>query len=147
MKSAVFTQHDSDELRDQVSDETGLDCTADLFDPNTNKYRKNRDVARQEQKQETDVNWILSRFGLGASKQVQYGDTTGLELDLTRAYSLMHEIDQAMDKLSPAMRKEFPDRETLVLAIANGDFERKAKELEEAAKVPPVAPTPETPPA
>lgn len=85
-----------------------------------------KDTARQEHKKETDVNFILGRFGLGSQFPGQFGEVD-YNIDLQAAYAVTEEVEAAHSKLPPSLRKKYPSWEHVLTAINNGTFEAELK--------------------
>lgn len=107
MQPAIRTQ--VDELQDQYSDEAGLDCSGD------------KDMARQEFKEEADVNTILLRFGLGASHGLPktFGETD-YDLDLQNALHAIRDAKAAHSRLPEELKADYPTWQSFLNAVESG---------------------------
>lgn len=115
------TQHDQDQ--DVYSLASGLD-TSDL-----------PDRARQEMKADTDVNTILSRFGIGSLQhQVSFGEVD-FTLDLQQALAAVRSAETAYNALPEHVRAKYPDWLRVINAINN----RELDTLEQPPTPPPPA--------
>lgn len=93
----------------------------------------NKDMARQEQKDESDLHYMLTRFGVtqprGAPMYGEYDDT----LDLQEAINATREARAAYKELPQELRNKFTSMEHLLDAIANGSLvikDEKAPEVQ-----------------
>lgn len=97
----------------------------------------NKDRSRQEYKDEADINYMLSRFGItqprGAPVYGEWDDT----LDLQTAIESVREAHAAYRRVPQELRNKFSSMEELLLALNNGSLVIKDNKLEE--------PTPPTP--
>lgn len=123
MQRANRTQHD--DKQDAISHASGIDCSTQ------------DDTARQEFKDEADVNLMLGRYGVGLpQKQITYGETD-FDLDLQTALEAVNTARTAYRELPPELRKMYPSWQTLLNALETGalkfDFSKKT--------VPPETPT------
>lgn len=99
----------------------------------------NKDVTRQEFKDEADINYMLSRFGItqprGTPTYGEWDDT----VDLQSALQSVHDARVAYKELPQNLRDKFPRMEDLLTAVENGSLVIKN---EEAPKEPtPTLPT------
>lgn len=95
MHPAIRTQASAGAGNDSFSLDAGTD-TSDL-----------PDLARQEFKDEADVNWILARFGVhGPSRQVVYGEVD-YTIDLQQAYALVDDVEHALRRMPQHLRTQF----------------------------------------
>lgn len=100
----------TDGLNEQMSYETGLDCSA------------LPDLARQEFKAETDVNNILARYGIdGVKRQPEYGEVD-FNLDLQTSLESIREAERALRKLPTELRGKYSTWERLLDGAFNGEF-------------------------
>lgn len=151
MHPPLYTQGERMRIALAVSQATQTDAShgVELLDEPTNTIRENVDRTRQEDAQDADINYILSRFGVGAPQRpIQYG-RVDYDMDLATAYSVLHEAELAHSRLTRTMRERYPTVQDMLNGIAKGDLiedlkiEREA--AEEAAAKPPIPPEP--PPA
>lgn len=82
----------------------------------------NKDVARQEFKEEADINYMLSRFGItqqrGAPTYGMWDDT----IDLQSALQSVHDARLAYRRLPDNLRAKFTRMEDLLTALENGSL-------------------------
>lgn len=82
----------------------------------------NKDTARQEFKDEADVNYMLSRFGItqprGAPTYGEWDDS----ITLQSAIEAVAEAREGYNTLPEEMRKKFPSMEAMLTAIQNGSL-------------------------
>lgn len=99
----------------------------------------NPDMTDQSGKDEADINYMLSRFGItqprGAPTYGQWDDT----IDLQQAIESVRLAKFAFDELPKELRDKFPNMAELVRAVDNGSLVIKDKDPE------PVNPEPATP--
>lgn len=108
---AIRTQ--IDELDEAYSIATALDCS-DM-----------PDLARQEFKDETDVNKILARYGVNAPmREAQYGLEVDYNLDLQQSLAAIYAAQDAIRKLPPDLRAKYPDWQTAMQGIYNGTLQK-----------------------
>lgn len=122
MQPAIRTQ--TDELQDSYSKLTALDCS-DL-----------PDRTRQEFKEETDVNYILTRYGANAPlTQAIYGEVD-YNMDLQQSLAAIETAQDAVRKLPWALRDKYYHWEMLMEGMRSGEFKKDldAHLAEERAK-------------
>lgn len=111
MEPEIRTQADG--LGDIVSLQTGLDCST------------MPDLARQEFKQEADINILLARFGVNApSRQPVYGEAD-FDLDLQQALTAIQEAKTAWATMPIELRQQYPTWQALLTALDRGDINIK----------------------
>lgn len=97
----------------------------------------NPDMARQEFKEEADINYMLSRFGItqprGTPTYGEWDDT----IDLQSALQSVSDARSAFNQLDKTLRDKFPRMEDLLVALENGSLVIKNEEA------PAPVPTPE----
>lgn len=101
-----------------VEDQT-LDASEGADQPNGTD---NKDMARQEYKNEADINYMLSRFGItqprGTPTYGEWDDT----IDLQSAISSVIEAKQGYERLPKELRDKFPSMEDFLTAVDNGSL-------------------------
>lgn len=115
-KKAVRTQVDGDQ--DIYSDRAALDFTG------------TPDPTRQEFKKETDVNYILNRFGVPIAKGT-WGQEVDYTLDLQNALGAITDARRAHRNLPPDLRKKYPTWQSLLNALEAGTLEMHNEEAPE----------------
>lgn len=105
----MTTRTQVDGLNELYSQDTGLDCS-DL-----------PDLARQEFKDETDVNIVLAKFGVGSMRQPEYG-AVDYNMDLQIALESIREAERAIEKLPPELRTKYSTWERLLDGAYNGEL-------------------------
>lgn len=116
----------------EISDRTGLDCSDD------------KDLARQEDKADADINNILKRYGIGTGQQRQpfFGEID-YDLDLQNARQAVRDAEHLWLKLPDPIRDKYPTWQQVLSAAESGqlkgDLDALAAEKKEEA---PPAPTP-----
>lgn len=82
----------------------------------------NKDMARQEFKQEADINYMLSKFGVtsprGAPTYGEWDDT----IDLQVAFQSISDARTAYAQLPENLRAKFTRMEDLLTALDNGSL-------------------------
>lgn len=117
-KPAERTQVDG--LQDSYSAAAGLD------------FADAKDTARQEFKQEADINYILSRFNVGADTLVKRATAFGeadYTIDLQSALAAVSEAKSAYARMPEHIKTRYAGWRELLDAADNGDL----KTLKEAA--------------
>lgn len=112
MRAPIREQDDYSFNGDEISLAAGLAC-----DPNEDK-------ARQEFKEDTDVNAIVRRFGANAfadPRNQQYS-VTDFNLDLQALLEARRSAEIAFQSLDPELRKGLPTFEQFMAALAVGDL-------------------------
>lgn len=92
---------------------------------------------RSEFAQESDINWLIDRYGSvpPAQRQLQYGGLTNFDADLTTAFEAIERAKEAHDALPPKVKEMYPSWQLLALEIARGDANPAlGEELAEALK-------------
>lgn len=87
------------------------------------------DKARQEFKEEADLEFQIRRFGAGLPFQSGSVDYT---LDLTKAYEMVERAQQAWAELPAAVQTRFANWSEVERAAASGDLATFLKGLEDA---------------
>lgn len=107
MHRATRTQVDEDQ--DLYSLETGLD------------FAGTTDLARQEFKDEADLNILLKRFGVGGAMQrpLSWGQAD-YDLDLQRAIGAVEDAKRAHRAMPEELRKIYPTWRDMLNAIESG---------------------------
>lgn len=105
------------EHNDGLGDEVSLNNQIH-FDPS-------EDVTRQEFRDEADITKILARFGAGesfAARQPFYG-----EWDFDRTFAdtlqLLENANRLLATMPEHLRKQYPDVQAIILALATGELQ------------------------
>lgn len=117
MKPAKRTQ--VDDLGDEYSLETAL-STSEL-----------PDLARQEYKDESDINKLLYRYGVGlvaGQRQPQWGQEVDYDLDLQTALTAVADAKRAHAGLPDNLKARYATWRELLNALESGQLEMKAEE-------------------
>jgi len=122
-----------DGKQDDYSEISGLDCSQD------------KDLARQEFKDEADINILLRRFGVGTPSRVpQFGGEYDFDIDLQKAKNAIAETQRAYNALPPNLKEKYKDWQTLLNAIQSGqlriDMRQYQEEVKTEEKTTPVSP-------
>lgn len=119
-----------DLLNDEASEAAGLTTAAD----------DDEFAARQEDKDETDINVMLRRFGVEGVVRSQRPATYG-EVDYTiDLQSALHSVQEArtmFDRLPPELKKKYGTWQNVLNAAESGELQAdvdQGKELERAAR-------------
>lgn len=98
-----------DGLGDQVSSATAIDFTGVV------------DMTRQEFQAETDVNYILRRYGVPASPAGEFGEQFQ-GIDLQEAIKLRRQLDDAWSRLPEPLRREYGNWAQVIQAADQGQL-------------------------
>lgn len=132
MKAPIRTQHD--ELETDYSRDTGLD------------FDGTRDLARQEFKDDADINNILRKFGLNTpQQQPTYGTEVDYTIDLQQALSAISQARQSWKSLPANLKEKYPDWQSLLNAIEAGTLHIDLTDQANAPRPDPAAPPAEPP--
>lgn len=105
---AIRTQVDG--LNEEYSLETALDCST------------KPDLARQEFKEETDVNKVLARYGIdGIRREPQYS-SVDYDMDLQQALESIREAERGIARLPTELRSKYDTWERLLDGAYNGQL-------------------------
>lgn len=117
MPKALRTQYD--DLQDDYSLLGGLDCS------------DSKDMARQEFKDESDVNMILARFGVDSfqAKQPLFGETD-YDIDLQQALAAIKTAKEVHHGLPPELRKIYPTWRSMLNGANTGDLKKDMDRLD-----------------
>lgn len=105
--------------------------TLDASDSPTNK-----DTARQEFKQEADINYMLSRFGVTQPRGTPMYGTWDDSIDLMTAIAAVEEARAGYLKLPTILRRKFKSMEELLSAVESGALVLKDEEAPLPQKTP-----------
>lgn len=110
--NAVNFQTDSDDKREKISLETGIDFTGEDA----------KSVTRQEQGPDTDINAMLARFNVGApTRPAQFG-TQDFTIDLQQAMHALQEARIMYDRVPEGLKKRYPTWQALLAALDSGEL-------------------------
>lgn len=105
---AIRTQVDG--LNEEYSLDTALDCSI------------LPDLARQEFKEETDVNTVLARYGVGGMKRQPEYSELDYDMDLQQSLMAIREAERAIEKLPPELAEKYSTWERLLAGAYSGNF-------------------------
>lgn len=111
MNPATRTQRDK--KQPELSRAGGLDCS------------ESPDMARQEFKNEADVNELLKRFGVGTplpSRQGEFGKAVDYDLDLQTALAAIAQARNAYSTMSNDLQRKYPSWQRFLNAIERGEL-------------------------
>lgn len=118
MQPAIRTQVDG--LNEEYSLQTALDCS------------NLPDMARQEFKDETDVNKVLARYGIdGLPRKPEYS-AVDYDMDLQQSIEAIKEAERAIAKLPTPLREKYGTWERLFAGAYNGGVAADLKAYHEA---------------
>lgn len=108
---AIRTQADG--RQEEFSDAARLDCSIE----------GNTDMARQEFKDDADINKLLARFGINTPTRTnpQFGEVD-FTADLQGALSAIADARTAHANLPPEVKKDFPTWQRLLNALERGEI-------------------------
>lgn len=92
------------------AEDQGLDCTG------------SKDTARQEFKDEADINYMLSRFGVTQPRGTPTYGIWDDTIDLQSALQSVHDARTAFRRLPDNLKAKFPRMEDLLTALENGSL-------------------------
>lgn len=96
-----------------------------VYMQNGKEDEPNKDMARQEFKQESDINYMLSRFGItpprGAPTYGEWDDT----IDLQKAIDMTKKAQVAYRRLPKELRDKFDNMGDFLDAVENGSLVTK----------------------
>ena len=94
------------------------------------------DTARQEFKEESDINYMLSRFGITQPRGTPtYGEWDD-SIDLQMALESVREAREGFNRLPKELRDKFPRMEDILRAVDNGSLVIKDEPAPEPTKTP-----------
>lgn len=96
----------------------------------------NKDTARQEFKQEADINYMLSRFGITSPRGAPTYGEVDETIDLQTAIESVREARDGYQRLDKELRDKFPSMEAMLNAVENGSLVLKHEEAPEPVKTP-----------
>lgn len=84
-------------------------------------FNPDDDVTRQEHKRETEIDYILSRYGLPPQQQGRYGETDST-VDLQEAIRLQNELHDAFQRLPEALQRQYGSWGSIIAAADRGEL-------------------------
>lgn len=132
------------------TDDPGIDASdgAWVKEHDDAQSHENEDLARQEFKDEADINYMLSKFGVTQPRNAPtYGEWDD-SIDLQQALEATREARRGFNNLPKELRDKFNTLEDFMRAVDNGSLVIRAEEDKPptSASTPadsPPAPTPE----
>lgn len=111
MHRAIRTQ--IDQLGDDYSRAGALDCTS------------SKDMARQEFKDDADINIMLSRFGVNQQQRTTtpFGEAD-YTIDLQQAMHSINQTQRAYQRMDPEIKRIYPTYEQFIKGVATGDLKK-----------------------
>lgn len=113
-------------MQPPTKDQTDIGLEDVLLDASNSPI--NKDMARQEFKDEADINYMLSRFGVTQPRGTPTYGTTDDTLDLQQALTSVREARAAYGDLPLNLREKFTSMEAMLNAIENGSLVIKNEE-------------------
>lgn len=104
----------ADNYGDDMSELTSLNCAAN------NDRTGDRDMARQEFKDEADVTKILARFGVGTPQRQTIYEEVDYTLDLQNALEAARAAETAWRRMPNNFREKFNSPTAMINAVATG---------------------------
>lgn len=125
-------------LDDKHRDEPGLDASdgAPIVE-HDGTISENTDQARQEFKDEADINYMLSRFGVTQPRNSPTFGSWDDSIDLQQAIESTREARDGYNTLPLQLREKFTTMEDFLRAVDNGSLRIRTQE-----EKPPTAPPP-----
>lgn len=122
MKIKYRTQNDG--MQQAYSIAGGLDCSP------TGTIEGNKDMARQEFKDDADINRILRNFGVENQQRtmVQFGEAD-YTIDLQQAMHSINDTQRAYEKMDPAIKGIYPTFEKFIRGVRMGAVEKDLERL------------------
>lgn len=114
----------ADELQDELSERGGLDCST------------SRDMARQEKKEEADINFLMARFGVGLPQRTPTFGEVDYEIDLQTALAAVEQAEQVHRNLPRKLKTKYPTWRSMLNAASTGDLITDLQQATEEAKPP-----------
>lgn len=125
-------------MQPPTKDQTDIDVENVLLDASDSP--ENKDMARQEFKDEADINYMLSRFGVTAPRGTPvYGEWDDT-IDLQVALQAVSDARAAYKDLPDDLRNRFGSMEELLTALENGSLVIKNEPAPSEPPAPPAAP-------
>lgn len=123
MRKIFRTQ--TDNRGDYYSQATALDCNIE----------GNKDMARQEFKEEADINNILTRFGVHDQQRtmIHFGEAD-YTIDLQQAMHSVHDAQRAYSRMDPEIRKLYPSFDKFLRGMSSGDLAKDLERITEERK-------------
>lgn len=123
MQPAIRDQNETHQERERGAETSVIDCSGD------------RDPARQEAKDDTDINIILDKFGVGAfTDRKPTWTETDFNMDLQQAMASVDQLQQAHSNLPPELRDKYPTWQHMINAAESGELKKDFNELKTAAQ-------------
>lgn len=123
MNNKPAERHQADEKQDLYNEVTALD------------FRDAVDPARQEFKDEADVNTILRRYGYGAhglpQRQPIYGEVN-YDMDLQGAHNAIEQAKTTFRQIPDELLDKYPTWQAMLAGMATGAFGHDLGELKRA---------------
>lgn len=121
-----------------IKDQSRLDVDNPELDASHSE--ENRDMTDQSFKDEADINYMLSRFGITQPRGApQYG-TWDDSIDLQMAIESVREARAGYDTLPKELREKFPSMEYFLRSIDNGSLVIQHNDAEQPVPAPAVPP-------
>lgn len=134
MNNKRVTRHQADENQELYSDAAAI-----RFDSGD---LESRDHTRQEDKESSDINTILARFGVdGHMRRPFYGETD-FDLDLQQAMAAIDAAKIMMNRIPDSLQDKYPTWQSLLNAIHSGQLRIDLSRAEAEAQAPKTVPPP-----
>lgn len=95
----------------------------------------NKDMARQEFKDESDINVMLSRFGVQDQQRtaIKFGEAD-YTIDLQQALHSVHDARRAYQRMDPQIHELYPSFEKFLRGMDSGSLAKDLTRLDEERK-------------
>lgn len=128
------------------NDDPGLDASDGApIEEQDGTVTENKDHARQEFKDESDINYVLSKYGITQPREApQYG-TWDDSVDLQTALDSVREAREGFKRLPEELQRKFGTMEEFLAAVNNGSLKILSEDEQPPKET--SAPKTEAPPA
>lgn len=109
-------------------DQADIGLVDETLDASASEH--NKDTARQEFKNEADINYMLSRFNVTSPRGTPTYGTWDDSITLQSALDSVREARAGYTTLPDELRKKFPTMEAMLVAVDNGSLVIRTKEEE-----------------
>lgn len=112
-------------MRPPVKDQADI---TDKITVDASATPENKDYTRQEYKDEQDINYMLSRFGITQPRGTPTYGVWDDSIELQTAIEAVREAREGYKNLPEVLTNKFPDMESLLRAVENGALVFKDEE-------------------
>lgn len=118
MKLKYRTQNDN--LGDELSILTGIDCSND------------KDMARQEAKDDADINIMLSRFGVNHQQRTLTFGEQDYTIDLQQGLAAIEQTKRVYHRMADEIKAIYPNFEKFVQGMRTGAVAKDLERIDQA---------------